>query len=85
MSEPSDVIHRYEDFEKSERMSDLTEAIEHPDDYGVIRPELLDAARRVLEGEQVQWCETHNNWPGHRQDTTSCSIVPKLLVSVEED
>ena len=33
-------------------------------------------------GEQVQWCEEHGNWPGHRQDTTTCTIVPKLLVDI---
>ena len=75
-------------------MSDLAEAIEWwfappPELLSMSRREALlidrlaHAARRVLEAEQAQWCETHDNWPGHRQDTTTCSIVPKLLVDAE--
>ena len=48
-------------------MSDLAEAIEIQErQFRQLRQEpdaitktIMDAARRVLEGEQVQWCEEH--------------------------
>ena len=92
-------------------MSDLAEAIEHfeqglplvakQDEPGVpnyVRDArtVLDAARRVLEGEQVQWCEEHYSvtWDDWQTENYlycqrnregylgRCSIVPKLLVDV---
>ena len=84
---------------KPHDVSDLAEAIDRFSRGARIylsdhHAELLeDAARRVLKGEQVQWCEGHRApAPGGLEcvarwvplfdpdEDGPCSIVPKLLV-----